>query len=274
MVADGRLPAEVVSRIGPFYVYVLVDPRDGRIFYVGKGTGRRLEAHGRLAGLEYDSVLDPPGGGRKLAMIREIRLAGLEPRIEVVRYGIASQGDALALEAGLIACLPGLTNVVAGVGAADTRVGLGELAVRFGAAPLTAASPPVLLIRLADRLIRLEHGEAMEPGCVRHVAGWDPLMDSATLYDATRGWWRVSPASFRRRGVSHVVAVAQGVTRAIYEVAAWVGPRDDGRFAFKGAVLSAGPIFDAYVGPLGKRVPFASHARNTVHYWPSARSAR
>jgi len=25
---------------------------------------------------------------------------------------------------------------------------------------------------------------------------------------------------------------------------------------------------DAYIGPLGKRVPFAMHAQNALHYWP------
>jgi len=40
------LPPEVAERLGPFYVYLLVDPRTDRPFYVGKGTGQRLLAHG------------------------------------------------------------------------------------------------------------------------------------------------------------------------------------------------------------------------------------
>jgi hypothetical protein len=261
-----RLPREVTSRIGPFYVYVLADPRDGHIFYVGKGTGDRLEAHGREAGLDYDPSLDSPNPRRKRSVIRDIRGAGLEPRIEVVRYGI-TELEAFALEAALIACLPELTNEVAGYGAEQTRVGLDELVVRFGAAPLVATEPPVLFIRLSNHIIPLD-GEELEPGYVRYKAGWDPLMDPETLYDATRGWWRISPASFRRRGVRHAVAVAEGVTRGLYEVREWIGPRGDGRFAFGGTIVGEGAAFDAYVGSLGKRVPFAMHAQNAIHYWP------
>ncbi len=43
---EPRLPPEVAERIGPFYVYLLVDPRNGEVFYVGKGTGARPLAHG------------------------------------------------------------------------------------------------------------------------------------------------------------------------------------------------------------------------------------
>lgn len=34
------------------YVYVLVDPRDNRIFYVGKGTGNRIYQHAQAALVE------------------------------------------------------------------------------------------------------------------------------------------------------------------------------------------------------------------------------
>jgi hypothetical protein len=68
--------------------------------------------------------------------------------------------------------------------------------------------------------------------------------------------------------VRHAVAVAEGVTRGLYEVREWIGPRGDGRFAFGGTIVGEGAAFDAYVGSLGKRVPFAMHAQNAIHYWP------
>lgn len=266
-----QLPREVASRIGPFYVYALVDPRDDHIFYVGKGTGGRLEAHGREAGLEHDPSLDGPKPGLKRDRIRQIRNDGLEPRVEVVRHGIADSAEAFAIEAALIACLPDLTNEVAGYGVHETRIGLDELLVRFGAPSLTATTPPVVFIRLSDHVIPLDDGEEMEPGYIRYKAGWDPLMDATTLYDATRGWWRISPSSFEKRGAHHAVAVAEGVTRALFEVEAWIGPREDGRYAFLGKVVPEGVVFDAYVGSLGKRVPFAMHSQNAIHYWPSTK---
>ena len=45
------LPPEVAGGLGPFYVYVLVDPRNDEPFYVGKGTGARLLAYGAATDL-------------------------------------------------------------------------------------------------------------------------------------------------------------------------------------------------------------------------------
>ena len=92
-----KLPRSVARRIGPYYVYALVDPRDDAIFYVGKGTGRRLLSHGRAADLS-----DPAGrSSAKLDRIRAIRAAGLEPRIDVIRHGL-DERSALTIEAALI----------------------------------------------------------------------------------------------------------------------------------------------------------------------------
>ena len=49
LLPERALPPEVAERMGPFYVYALVDPRDDAVFYVGKGTGQRLLSHGREA---------------------------------------------------------------------------------------------------------------------------------------------------------------------------------------------------------------------------------
>jgi len=38
-----RIPGAVARKLG-HYVYVYTDPRDGRVFYVGKGKGQRALA--------------------------------------------------------------------------------------------------------------------------------------------------------------------------------------------------------------------------------------
>jgi len=43
------LPREAAEHLGPYYVYVLVDPTDESVFYVGEGSKQRLLAHGREA---------------------------------------------------------------------------------------------------------------------------------------------------------------------------------------------------------------------------------
>jgi hypothetical protein len=252
------LPPEVAERIGPFYVYALIDPRDDAVFYVGKGTGQRLLSHGREALLKADS------GPRsdKVARIVEIRRSGHEPRIDIVRHGI-EEPEAFLIEAALIDCLDGLSNAVAGHGTGQGRSSLTELAVHYGAQPVDAGAPPVVLIRLGpwrDEVIEIE------PGVVRAGNGYKEGITPDELADSVRAWWRISPSRIRREGILHAVAVHEGVTRSVFVIGEWV-QREDGRRAFTVAPLTEGTIFEEWVGPLGRRVEFSSGSQNPICYW-------
>jgi uncharacterized protein len=256
------LPHEVAERLGPFYVYMLIDPRADEPFYVGKGTKQRVEQHGREAGLERGS-----GNRAKLDRIRDIRAAGYEPRIDIVQHHVDSESEAFRIEAALIDALRpivDLTNRVDGHGGGLRP--LDDLISEYGAEPLTASDPPVLFIRLGSRWI--PQREALEPGYQREGAGWRPGISDEELFDATRGWWVLSTTQIAQRRIHHVVCVVEGVTRALYEVDTWTRRRQDNRVAFTGAIIRSGPVFDAYVGSLGKRVPFAPHSQNPPLYWP------
>jgi hypothetical protein len=90
-----------------FYVYELLDPRDGSVFYVGKGKRDRIDAH------EKEARAGKRGG--KADRIREIEAAGLSVvKRKVARFGNAV--DALRHEAGLVEHygLDRLTNVLPG----------------------------------------------------------------------------------------------------------------------------------------------------------------
>lgn len=92
------------------YVYFLVDPRCGAIFYVGKGTGRRVNAHVRMA---RNGVVD---NAPKYKRITDIHGCGMEV-VECIFSGRLSESDAFALERELICALRdyGLTNIANGV---------------------------------------------------------------------------------------------------------------------------------------------------------------
>ena len=68
-------------------VYVYIDPRNGTPFYIGKGMGNRLFAH-----------LDDQSESEKVRRIAAIRDAGLQPRIDLLRYGL-SEAEAALVEA-------------------------------------------------------------------------------------------------------------------------------------------------------------------------------
>lgn len=207
------LPPEAAERLGPYYVYVLVDPTDESVFYVGKGSKQRLLMHGREADLAED---DEPTSS-KVRRIRAIRDAGHEPRVDIVRHGL-EESQALLVEAALIDALDGLTNAASGHGAAQGRKPLSEYVSLYGAPPVAADAPAVVLIRVGQWRDMVEE---MEPGVWRHGNGYRPGISLEELIDSARGWWKISPKSVQRRGIRHAVAVYDGVTRATMEIGSW-----------------------------------------------------
>jgi hypothetical protein len=173
-----------------YYVYLYVDPRDGKVFYIGKGKGERCLDH-----LFEDD--DHP----KVQRIREIFAAGLEPRIEILAHGLRTEQEAYNIEASAIGLL-GLENLTNRVVGKDSlrfgRKGLSELEGYYAAKPVQITDP-VILIRV-NQMYR--HG-----------------MSAAELYDITRGVWRL--VFERASAMKYVFAVYEGVVREVYEVAKW-----------------------------------------------------
>jgi hypothetical protein len=183
-----RIPPEVAEKLG-WYVYLYVDPRNGQVFYVGKGKGQRLLAH-----------LSDEAESRKVRTIAELRAAGLEPRLEVLTHGLPNEETGLRVEAAVIDALglERLTNEVRGWRSVETgRLPLEELIAYYGAKPVEVVGPS-LLIRIS-RLHR--HG-----------------MDAEELYEATRGVWRLG---VRRESARFAMAVFEGVVREVYEIETW-----------------------------------------------------
>lgn len=90
-----------------FYVYSLSDPIDGKVFYIGKGQGKRIDAHEKEARNGVHSA--------KCDKIREIWSYGRKVKKTVIK-DFASENDALEYEFTLIneIGLENLTNVFHG----------------------------------------------------------------------------------------------------------------------------------------------------------------
>ena len=105
-----------------WYVYRLIDPRNGETFYVGKGRGNRIFAHaGGVApdpdGSDSENTEDEVD--LKLKRIDDIKRSKLEVSHVVHRHGIQTEAVAYEVEAALIDAYPGLTNVAGGHGSGD-----------------------------------------------------------------------------------------------------------------------------------------------------------
>ena len=87
---DVAIPSEVAERLG-YYVYLYVDPRTGRIFYVGKGKGKRVFSH-----------LSVQGESEKAKILSELNAVGMKPRLEILAHALPTEETALRIEAAVI----------------------------------------------------------------------------------------------------------------------------------------------------------------------------
>ena len=94
-----------------YYVYRLVDPRSFHTFYVGKGCDNRVFMHAKAA--KELITKEEDADSLKLKLISEILATGKEVICFIHRWGL-SQKTAFEVEAALIDCYPGLTNVQSG----------------------------------------------------------------------------------------------------------------------------------------------------------------
>ena len=205
------------------YVYLLVDPRDDRPFYVGKGTGGRCFSHLDEA---HKTTRDSKGDYEKLATIRDIEVTGHEVNIDILRHGL-TEDEAFHVESAAIELLglSDLTNLVVGHGTHwQGRMGVDDVNAQYGAV-LVDFDPSHKVILIRSRRFGKGMGED-------------------ALYETTRMWWKLGS---RRLKADYAMAVRSGVVRAVYKIDGCVKPTEEdiaeapnrlGRHGFVGHVDS------------------------------------
>lgn len=183
-----------------YYVYALVDPRDDKVFYIGKGTGNRVFSH------EMESGKSPKSEKKKLQKIRNIEKDGFSVKRLIVNWGL-SENEAFVAEATLINLLNRLpdillTNEVAGHHVHESLT-VEEFELMYGAVPLKEddIKHSILVIKI-NKLYRRD-------------------MSKAELYDAVRGFWKASLKSIETRKVEYVFGVYNGLIVAVYKPDEW-----------------------------------------------------
>jgi uncharacterized protein len=186
-----NLPASVIEKLG-FYVYLLLDPRTNKVFYVGRGTGNRVLAHIYEAGLETDP-------SEKLDIIREIHNEGLDVQHIILRHGL-TQKEAIEVEAALIDYidLETLSNQVRGYHSFDRgRMTLAHAIAEYNAPEISIFEPSILIT--VNKLYR-------------------SYISEEGLYDITRGNWVIGT---RRHKAKFAFSIYNGIIRAVYEIEGW-----------------------------------------------------
>ncbi len=160
-----KFPPGVAAQL-KWYVYRLIDPRNGETFYVGKGKADRVFQHAKGV---LKTNKDEDTAELKSSRIKAILALGLDVGHVIHRHNIETGKIAFQIEAALIDAYPGLTNVVGGHESSDYGCRhVEEIVADYKAEPFKAREP----------LILISIGKSYEEG--------------KNVYEAVRSVWRLN----------------------------------------------------------------------------------
>lgn len=191
---------KAIESLNGSYVYALIDPRNEKVFYIGKGTGNRVFSH------EIESGKSRESEKKKIQQIREIENSGYSVKRLIVNWGL-SENEAFVAEATLINLLNRmpdiqLTNEVSGHHVHESLT-TEEFELQYGAVPLEKEDikHSILVIKI-NKLYRRG-------------------MSEEELYDAVRCFWAASLKSIEARKVKYVFGVYNGLIVGVYKPDVW-----------------------------------------------------
>lgn len=179
------------------YVYMLIDPKGNKPFYVGKGIDNRVFDHLACALSDIDT------SNAKYDKIREIIKSGQTVKHIIVRHGL-SEIEAFKIEASLIDTLTYcgllLSNIVGGHNSIEKGLMTSEEIVRlYNAQPLNQIGADCILINI-NRTYKRGNGT-------------DPI------YQATKETWLISKR--RLPQIKYVLSEFRGLIVEVFEVTNW-----------------------------------------------------
>lgn len=197
-----------------YYVYLLIDPRNNKVFYVGKGKGNRINQH--LLGALDNKTEET----EKIKRIRIIEKAGYKIKNIILRHGL-NEDEAFAVECAMIDYIgiENLTNIVSGHNSKKQGLmDLEEIKIVYEAEKAVFNEPTILIT--INRLYRRG-------------------MSSKELYEATRKHWNINVE--RVTDVKIACAVYRGIIREVYSIKQWKSSHGklDGRHYFIGQIASS-----------------------------------
>ena len=191
-----------------WYVYALCDPRDRKVFYVGKAGGNNGQGNDRIFN-HFASARDALRSGdanidQKTRRIIEIWSADEDVDWYVVRHGLPNELTALHVEAALIDLLgvsqngPAL-NLIRGHGASQHGILTLDMIRTLSAEPIAPneSYPVVFIFPIQNAIARGE-----------------------SVFEATRKAWSVSKCLRDAEGAV-AVGVVNGIARGVFAINRW-----------------------------------------------------
>lgn len=203
-----QLSQSTIEKLG-YYVYLLIDPRTERTFYVGKGCGNRINHH-LLGTLEINK-----NEKEKIKTIRNIQANSLNVGLVILRHGLTEK-EAFEVESAMIDFLgkESLTNLVLGHYATDRGLmKLEDIKIKYEAED-AIFDDPIILININNQYRR--------------------NMTADELYEATRKHWVVD--RHRVSNIKIACTVYRGIIREVFIVRQWLPSPNSRRSYFEGEI--------------------------------------
>ncbi len=180
------------------YVYMLLDPKDNKPFYIGKGkSNNRVFDHMNCTLTDLDTST------LKYDIIREIKSRGQDVQHIIVRHGLSDK-EAFEIEASLIDtfhyCGILLSNIQGGHKSVEKGLMTSEEIIRlYNAQPLEKMGNDCMLININKTY---ERGNTTNP-----------------IYQATKETWLIS--KWRLPQIKYVLSEYRGLIVEVFEVKEW-----------------------------------------------------
>ena len=240
-----------------YYVYVLINPRDNKIFYVGKGKANRVFSH-------IDESIENPRKTEKLETIRAIKNNNEEVKHFIIRHGL-EENEAFLVESVLIdfltfkdfAEVSKITNIMAGYHSFEQGIKtVEECEILYNCKELETNE-------IKHNILVININKTFDIGKKKNK-NENPIYERPNIYEATRGWWKLDKNNAEK--TDYVLAEYKGIVRAVFKPIQWLQDknRGDKRWGFKGEIVTDSEVLDIY---LNKEIPKRKGTANPIRYF-------
>ena len=215
-----------------YYVYALVDPRDNRIFYIGKGKGNRVFQHAKDSLNENDTSL-------KLDIIRSILREGKQVGLFIIRHNLLTYRKFNKTNQ--------LANIVAGHHQWDEGIkDVDEIDTIYNCPKIEINHGDTLLLVSLNK----SFDQAKANGVYRRI----------DIYESTRKYWKIGKNSPQE--IKYVLGIYKGIVRCVIKVKSWewtIVAEDGTRFKSERCIFEGNHLTDSpYLNKDVSDYPFGS----------------